>query len=92
MSRRNYHKHDPAPFALYNHTTTASRCISDHKNRGQKNPGKQRSDGGGYCNRQSVLGGELAEKRLRNCSSSRRVARGHQLTAAAAALQGCASE
>ena len=32
-------------FSLYNRSTTASCYISDHKNRGQKEPGKQRSDG-----------------------------------------------
>ena len=40
MSKRNYHKHDPAPFSLYIRTTTASRYISDHQNRGQKRPRK----------------------------------------------------
>ena len=46
MSKRNYHKHDPAPFALYNGSTTASRCITDHKNRGQKKTqAVRRSDG-----------------------------------------------
>ena len=44
MRRRNYHKHEPAPFSLYNQSTTASRYISHHKNRGQKKPGKRRSD------------------------------------------------
>ena len=42
MSRRTYHKHDPAPVSLCNRTTTASHYISDHKNRGQKKPGKRR--------------------------------------------------
>ena len=36
MSRRHYHKHNPAPFSLYNQSTTASRYISDHKNRCEK--------------------------------------------------------
>ena len=45
MSRRNYHKQDPAPLSIYNRSTTASHYISDHKNRGQKKPAKQRSDG-----------------------------------------------
>ena len=43
MSRGNYHRHHP--FFLFNRSTTASGYISDHKNRGQKKPGKQRSDG-----------------------------------------------
>ena len=33
-----------APFPLYKRSTKASRYISDHKNRGQKEPGKQQSD------------------------------------------------
>ena len=38
--------HDPAPFPLYNQSTTASRYISDHKDCGQKKkPGKRRSGG-----------------------------------------------
>ena len=45
MSRRTCHKHDPAPFALYNRSTAASGYNSDHKNHGQKKPGKRRSDG-----------------------------------------------
>ena len=34
MSRRNYHKHDLAPFSPCNRSTTASRCICDHENCG----------------------------------------------------------
>ena len=45
MSRRNYQKHDPAPCSLDNQSITVSRYISDHKNHGQKNPEKRRSDG-----------------------------------------------
>ena len=43
MSRRNDHKHHPAPFSLYKRATTASHCISDHENCGQKKPGKRQS-------------------------------------------------
>ena len=54
MSRRNHHKHDPtAPF-LCNRSTTASHYISDHKNHGQKTPGKRRS-GGPPCLGKAVL-------------------------------------
>ena len=45
ISRRTDHKHDPAPFSLYNRSTTASHCISDYKNRRQKKAGKRWSDG-----------------------------------------------
>ena len=45
MSRSNYHKHDTAPFCLYNRSITASRYISDHRDRSQKKPGKRRLDG-----------------------------------------------
>ena len=45
MSRRNYQKHDPDPFSLYNRSTTASHYVSDHKNGVQKKPEKRRSDG-----------------------------------------------
>ena len=38
ISRRNYHKHKPAPLSLDNWKTTASRYIADHKNRGQRRP------------------------------------------------------
>ena len=44
MSRRDYHKHDPAPLSLYNRSTAVSHYISDHKSRGQKNQERQ-SDG-----------------------------------------------
>ena len=50
MSRRNDHKHHPAPFSVYNLKTTASLYISNHENRGQKKTGKQCS------NRVAVLG------------------------------------
>ena len=42
MSRRNYHKHDSAPISLYR--TQLCRGTY-HISRGQKKPGKQRSDG-----------------------------------------------
>ena len=45
MSRRNYDRHDPAPLFLCNRSTTASRCISNNRNPGQKKPGKRRSEG-----------------------------------------------
>ena len=45
VSKRDYHKHDVAPFSLYNRSTTASHYISDLKNCGEKKPGKQKSDG-----------------------------------------------
>ena len=63
MSRRNYHKHDPAPLSLYNRGTTASGYISDRKNRGSEKSRKTaarrvpcldkqvlaRGGGGGTC-------------------------------------------
>ena len=45
MSRRNYHKHDPAPLFLCIRSTTGSCYTSDHKNHGHKKPGKRQSDG-----------------------------------------------
>ena len=43
--REEYHNQNAAPFSLYLRSTTVSCYISDQKNRGQKTPGKQPSDG-----------------------------------------------
>ena len=49
-----YHKRDPAPFSLYNRSTTASRYISDHKKHGQKKPGKHGGYGQPMCDPRGV--------------------------------------
>ena len=40
LSRKDCHRHEPAPLSLYNGHTTASRYILDHNNCGQKNDGQ----------------------------------------------------
>ena len=66
MSRRNYHKHDPAPFSPCNQSTTVSRCISNHKNRGQKKTRKMMVRQGPVLGQASACarGGRLALSRI----------------------------
>ena len=52
------HKHDPAPFSLYNQGTTTSRYTSDDKKHSQKKPGKQPTDRGRAWTSQCLHKGE----------------------------------
>ena len=45
MSKRNYHKHHPAPLFLCNHSTTPSATFRPAKTVVRKKPGKHGSDG-----------------------------------------------